>query len=105
VLDVLEVAAGALDRPLADLLGDGELFVHGTTHAINALITGATARTAFLTTTGHPDVLLFREGGRAEPFDFSVPYPAPLVPRELTFEVPERMSAEARWSDRWTRIR
>ena len=30
-----------------------------------------TARTAFLTTEGHPDILLFREGGRTEPFDFT----------------------------------
>ena len=31
-----------------------ELFVHGTTRATNAILTGTTARTAFLTTKGHP---------------------------------------------------
>ena len=71
-----------------------ETFVHGTTHAINAILTGTTARTAFLTTQGHPDMLVFREGGRAEPFDFTTPYPEPYVPRALTFEIPERIMAD-----------
>ena len=64
--------------------------MHGTTHAINAIVTGSTARTAFLTTEGHPDSLVFREGGRMEPFNFTVPYTEPYVPRALTFELPER---------------
>ena len=70
------------------------MFIHGTTRAINAILTGDTARTAFLTTEGHPDILLFREGGRIEPFNFTVPYPEPYVPRALTFEVPERIDAD-----------
>ena len=94
VLDAVGVAAGSMGTDRAALLGGGGLFIHGTTYAINALVTGSTARTAFLTTEGHPDILLFREGGRARPFDFSVPYPEPLVPRALTFEVPERVLAD-----------
>ena len=58
------------------------------------MLTGNTARTAFLTTEGHPDILLFREGGRTEIFDLSVPYPEPYVPRALTFEVPERVGPD-----------
>jgi N-methylhydantoinase A len=81
-------------RSVEDLLAAGEMFIHGTTHAINAVITGNTARTAFLTTAGHPDVLVFREGGRIEPFNFAVPFPEPYVPRALTFEVPERIAAD-----------
>ena len=78
---------------MRDLLAQGELFVHGTTTATNAIITGKTARTAFLTTAGHPDVLVLREGGRIglPLFDYSIPYPQPYVPRALTFEVPERI--------------
>ena len=91
VLDVLAVAASVLG---GDLLERGSVFVHGTTRAINAILTGRTARTAFLTTAGHPDVLLFREGGRTDPFDFTRPYPEPFVPRALTFEVPERIGAQ-----------
>lgn len=91
VMDALEEAAKGLRRSLGDLLAAGESFIYGTTHAINAIITGNTARTAFLTTEGHPDVLVLREGGRMEPFNYTVPYPAPYVPRSLTWEVPGRL--------------
>ncbi len=46
------------------------------------------------TTEGHPDVLLFREGGRTDAFNFTRPYPEPYVPRALTFEVPERIDSQ-----------
>jgi N-methylhydantoinase A len=54
VLSVLQIAADnmGIDRRL--LLGRGELFIYATTRAINAILTGSTARTAFLTTKGHP---------------------------------------------------
>ena len=94
VIDSLENAAAALSTNLASLLGQGELFIHGTTHAINAIVTGNTAKTAFLTSQGHRDILVFREGGRMEPFNFTVPFPQPYVPRALTFEVPGRMLAD-----------
>ena len=92
VLETLARAAEDLGESREALLGRGEMLIHGTTHAINAIVTGNTARAAFLTTKGHPDVLVFREGGRIEPFNFTVPYPEPYVPRSLTFEVPERVS-------------
>ena len=94
VIDSLKIAADAVGLALPDFLARGEMLVHGTTHAINAIITGNTARTAFLTTAGHPDILVFREGGRMEPFNFTVPYPEPLVPKALTFEIPERIMAD-----------
>jgi N-methylhydantoinase A len=93
VLDVLKVAADELGVERRELLEEGDLFIHGTTRAINALVTGTAARTAFLTTEGHPDVLLFREGGRTEPFNYRHSFPAPLVPRALTHEVPGRITA------------
>jgi N-methylhydantoinase A len=65
--------------------------VHGTTRATNAILTGAAAKTAFITTKGHPDVLLFRIGGREDPFRHDREFPAPYVPRSLTFEVDERI--------------
>ncbi len=92
VIDSLRLAADAAGEDLRAYLGRGEILVHGTTHAINAIVTGTTARTAFLTTQGHPDTLVFREGGRIEPFNFTVPYTEPYVPRALTFEVPERVT-------------
>jgi N-methylhydantoinase A len=93
VLDALALAAADMDLSLADLLAQGDMLIHGTTHAINAIITGNTAKTAFLTTAGHPDILVLREGGRIEPFNFVAPYPEPYLPRALTFEVPERIDS------------
>ena len=91
VLASLSLAAAAHGLTLCKLLEQGELLIHGTTHAINAILTGDTARTALLVTRGHPDILVFREGGRSDVFDFSVPYPEPYVPKRLTFEVTERV--------------
>lgn len=94
ILDVLKTAADSLSISTGDLLAQGDLFVHGTTHATNAIVTNNTATTAFLTTKGHPDILVLREGGRTEPFNFLVPFPKPYIPRALTFEVPERIGAD-----------
>ena len=94
VLDVLALAATAAGVTTAALLARCELFMHATTRATNAVLTGNTSRVAFLTTEGHPDILLLREGGRVDPFDNTVPFPEPLVPRSLTFEVPERIRAD-----------
>jgi N-methylhydantoinase A len=94
VLNVLQLAADDLGINSRTLLGRGDLFIHATTRAINAILTGSTARTAFLTTKGHPDILLFREGGRTDLFNWTRPYPAPYIPRALTFQVPERIGAQ-----------
>ena len=94
VINTLSMAADDLQEDRADLLAKGSMFIHGTTRAINAIVTGNTAKTALLTTKGNPDVLFFREGGRIEPFNFSVPFPKPYVPRNLTYEVPERIGSD-----------
>ncbi|TQV78721.1 hydantoinase/oxoprolinase family protein [Exilibacterium tricleocarpae] len=94
VINAVKLAAQAAGLTLADYLASVDTFIHGTTHAINAVITGNTARTAFLTTRGHPDVLVLREGGRQEPFNFTVKYPEPYIPKAHTFEVPERIGAD-----------
>lgn len=93
ILEVFAVAARERGVPREELLGSGSALIHGTTRSLNAVLTRTTARTAFLTTRGHPDVLLFREGGRTNPFDLRRPYPEPYVPRSLTFELDERIGA------------
>jgi N-methylhydantoinase A len=93
ILDVFAVAAQARGVAREQLLGGASTLIHGTTRGLNAVLTGNTARTAFLTTQGHPDVLLLREGGRSDIFDLRQPYPEPYIPRSLTFEVPERIGA------------
>jgi N-methylhydantoinase A len=94
VLAALEVAAQGLGMDRQAMLGQGEMFIYGTTHAINAIITSNTARTALLVPRGHRDILTLREGGRLEPFNFTVPYPEPFVPRALTWEVQGRLLAD-----------
>lgn len=94
ILAAVDLAAAEIGVDRRALLTGTDTFVHGTTRALNAILTGTTARTAFLTTRGHPDILLFREGGRVDPFDFTRRYPAPLVPRALTWEVSERIGSD-----------
>jgi N-methylhydantoinase A len=91
VLDSLSTAAEDYGVSRRELLSRGDVLIHGTTHAINAIITGRTARTAFLTTEGHRDMLVLREGGRSDPFNFTEPFPQPYIPRSLSFEVRERI--------------
>lgn len=94
ILDVLAIAAADRGRSRRELLARGTVLIHGTTRGLNAVLTGTTARTAFVTTRGHPDTLVLREGGRTDIFDLRHPYPDPYIPRSLTFEVSERVSAE-----------
>lgn len=93
VLDAVEVAASAQGLAPEQLLSQVELFVYGTTIATNAVLENTAARTALLTTQGHPDILMLREAGRMGlgRFDWTIPYPDPLVARDLTLEVPERV--------------
>ncbi|HYB44174.1 MAG TPA: hydantoinase/oxoprolinase family protein, partial [Candidatus Methylomirabilis sp.] len=102
VLAAFDLAAADRGIESRALLERGELFIHGTTIATNAVLTGRTARTAFLTTRGHPEILVFREAGRMglPMFDYGVSYPEPYVPRALTFEVPERIGADGRVLER-----
>jgi N-methylhydantoinase A len=96
VLAVLELAAQGSGRSLRAFLAGVDTFIHSTTRAINAVVTGTAAKTAFLVTEGHPDILLIREGGRTDPFNYRIPYPPPYVPRSLTFEVAERVGADGK---------
>lgn len=96
VLDAFELAASDVGRTRGELLADGELLLHATTRALNAVTEGRTAKTALLVTAGHPDVLSLREGGRHSLFDFATATPPPLVPRAWTYEVPERLDRRGR---------
>lgn len=91
ILEGIGRAARSVGLETAELLARATTLVHGTTRATNAILTHTTARTAFVTTQGHPDILLFRTGGREHPFNHGREFPASYVPRALTFEVDERM--------------
>ena len=72
------------------------LVIHGTTLATNAIIERKGARTAFLTTEGHRDVLGMAFENRFEQYDVNIERPEPLVPRYLRLPIPERIDATGR---------
>ncbi len=88
------VAEQRKEPSVRTLLQKAEMFIYGTTTATNAVLEGRTAKTVFLTTEGFPDILVLREGGKPNAYDFTMPYPEPYVPRRLTFEIRERINAE-----------
>jgi N-methylhydantoinase A len=65
---------------------------HGTTLVINALLQRVGAKTALLTTRGFRDLLEIGRGNRTRPFDLRFHREPPLIPRELRFEVTERIN-------------
>jgi N-methylhydantoinase A len=73
--------------------GDAAFVKHGTTLVINALLQRSGSKTALLTTKGFRDVLEIGRGNRTQPFNLRFHREAPLVPRELRFEITERMEA------------
>jgi N-methylhydantoinase A len=94
VLEALDFVARDMGIAASALLADANLLVYGTTRSTNAILTQSTAKTAFFTTAGFPDILTLKEGGKLDPFDFRAAFPSPYIPRQLTFEVPGRISAE-----------
>ena len=69
-------------------------FNHGTTLVINSLIQRRGARAALVTSAGFRDVLEIARANRPDPFDLHYQRDEPLIPRELRFEVPERIDAK-----------
>jgi N-methylhydantoinase A len=70
---------------------DASFVKHGTTLVINALLQRAGAKTALLTTKGFRDVLEIGRGNRTQPFNLRFHREPPLIPRDLRFEVDERV--------------
>lgn len=90
----LAAAADEAGLTAEQVLDDTELFIYGTTRATNAIITRNTARTALLTTEGFEEILVLKEGGKQDGYDFSKPYPRSYIPRHHTFGVGERIGSE-----------
>src|SRR4051794_40647698 len=67
--------------------------LHGSTIAINTVLERKGARTALITTRGFRDTYAIGRGNRVEAFNLFFHRPKPLIPRALTFEVTERVSA------------
>ncbi len=96
VLNSINLAAKDYNLSTYDFLNKAETFTHATTRSINAVLTGNIAKTAFFTTSGHKDILLLREGGRVDPFNFEDEYPEPFIPRSRTFEIKERIGFDGK---------
>ncbi|WEL22189.1 hydantoinase/oxoprolinase family protein [Halorhabdus sp. BNX81] len=69
-------------------------FRHATTAAVNAMLEGAGATTALVTTEGFADVLAIGRQDRPAPYDLDASRPEPLVPPARRFEIDERTTPE-----------
>ena len=68
--------------------------VHATTVVTNALIERKGQKTAMFVTTGFRDVLSIRNEHRYDMFDPQIEFQPPLVPRELTYGIRERILSD-----------
>ncbi|MFQ5520023.1 MAG: hydantoinase/oxoprolinase family protein [Candidatus Methylomirabilia bacterium] len=78
------LALGAIPPAGVSYLG------HGTTVCLNAVLERKGAKTGLLTTRGMRDLLELRRQIRDHLYDLQADKPAPLIPRQLRLEVPER---------------
>ena len=90
--DPIAGAAAALRIAGCEVSAVAEL-LHGSTIAINTVLERSGAATALLTTEGFRDVYALGRGNRPDAFNLDFHRPRPLVPRDLAFEVRERMNA------------
>ncbi len=71
-----------------------EVFVHGTTQGLNALLERRGADVALVTTAGFRDTYLLGRGHRPDMYNLHYRKPAPLLGRDATFEVTERLAGD-----------
>jgi N-methylhydantoinase A len=95
--DFEQAVLGAVARLLDEAAAPGSAVaevVHGTTVATNAVLERRGARTALVTTSGFRDVLELRRIRAPQMYDLFFEKPAPLVDRQLRFELAERIAAD-----------
>lgn len=90
-----EGAVSGLKRLIEDgvEIRNAAVLKHGTTVVINSILERKGAKTGLITTEGFRDTLEIGRGSRPESFNLFYRRLAPLVPRDLRFEIRERMSA------------
>jgi N-methylhydantoinase A len=93
---------GVIDG-LRSIIQQGEIvprevsrIAHGSTVATNALLEGKWAKTALITTNGFRDVLEIGRQNRPSLYDLSFNRPTPIVPRDLRFELDERIDYQGK---------
>ena len=72
-------------------IGSLRQVAHGSTVATNAILERKGARAALITTQGFRDLLFIGRQNRPELYALHPTVPAPLIPRERCYEVPERL--------------
>jgi N-methylhydantoinase A len=95
-------STGEPGRAVIDAIGriaeavsvSGAVVCHGTTVGTNALIERQGSKTALLSTSGFSDVVALRRQDRPSLYSFDVRISEPLAPRELRFDVKERLAAD-----------
>ncbi len=75
-------------------LSELDEFLHGSTMAINTVLERKGSKTALLTTQGFRDIYEIGRGNRPDAFDMNFQRPEPLVPRDLRYEIQERLNAQ-----------
>jgi N-methylhydantoinase A len=75
-------------------LTHGNLFLHGSTIAINTLLERTGAKTALLITEGFRDIYEIGRVNRPDAYNLFFSKHEPLVSRSLRYEVPERLRAD-----------
>ncbi len=71
-----------------------KLFLHGTTVAINTILERSGAKCALLTTQGFRDIYEIGRVNRPESYNLFFHKHAPLIDRDLRFEIMERMDSQ-----------
>ena len=91
--DAVSKGIAALSREYSIELSDINEVLHGCTVATNAILEQKGAKTALITTRGFRDVLEIQRVRVPKLYDPLYEKPAPLVPRNLRFEIDERLDA------------
>ena len=86
ILDGMRKADVSLDQ--------ANLFLHGSTIAINTMLERSGARAALITTRGFRDIYEIGRINRPDSFNLRHRKHAPLIERDLRFEVSERLLAD-----------
>jgi N-methylhydantoinase A len=92
--DTLVGVLAAIDKVGIDLKDVDNFFIHGSTTALNAMLERKGVKTAFITTRGFRDVPEIMRYNRTEMYNPKYKKPQQIVPRELRYEVTERLNVK-----------
>mgnify|MGYP001358838117 FL=1 len=84
----------AIDKVECEL-ADVAMVIHGTTTTTNAVLERKLSKTALITTAGFRDSLELGRRTRPKPYGMTGHF-EPIIPRDLRFEIPERLDAFGR---------